>query len=499
MRRRGLRIFFTPNSKSMRYLHSCYALIILIPLLLSGCAKNPVTGNQNLVLMTQEQEKQMGKQANQQISATMGIYRDDQMQEYLSKIGTEMAAKSHRPELGYTFQIIDSPVPNAFAVPGGYIYFTRGILAHFNNEAEMAGVLGHEIGHIAARHSAQQYANDVLVQTGLQLGSVLSEDFRKYAEVAQLGTSLLFLKFSRDAERQSDELGVEYSTSMGYDATEMANFFSTLERMSGEEGNAIPSFLSTHPDPGQRAKKVRKMASAQMAEEASYSINRDAYLAQVDGMVYGQDPRNGFTDLGHFYHPELAFQFPYPEGWVLQNSNSLVQINPDDQSALIHFMLSDQTSFDAVTQSIGDRYDFEIMDYTDRSVNGLPARILQVRTQNEDQVIRGLVHMIRYENAVYIFLGITSQSEFGNYRDNFIRTAEGFRELVDSDILNLEPARIDVRQISSEGTLGEILRINGVSSERMEETAILNGMELDDIVQAGQHIKIIVGRNRTSS
>src|SRR5688500_13331271 len=185
--------------------------------LFNSCATNPVSGKRQVVLMSEEQEIAMGKEADPQIVAQFGLYEDKALQDFITQKGKQMAAISHRPNLAYEFKIVDSDVLNAFAVPGGYVYFTRGIMAHFNNEAEFAGVLGHEIGHIAARHSAKQYSKAMLAQIGLVAGAALSPQFARFADIAQQGVGLLFLKFGRDAESQSDKLGVEYSTKIGYD------------------------------------------------------------------------------------------------------------------------------------------------------------------------------------------------------------------------------------------------------------------------------------------
>ncbi len=196
-----------------------------------SCARNPVTGKKELMLMSEGQELALGKESDPSIIAQYGVYENAQLQAFITEKGKQMAAISHRPNLNYEFKILDSPVVNAFAVPGGYVYFTRGIMGHFNNEAEFAGVLGHEIGHIAAKHSAQQYSKQMLTQVLFIGGMIVSEDFRKFADVAQQGIGLLFLKFSRDNETESDKLGVDYSTKIGYDAHEMAGFFKTLKKL----------------------------------------------------------------------------------------------------------------------------------------------------------------------------------------------------------------------------------------------------------------------------
>src|SRR5688500_19971184 len=239
-----------------------FGIIAVGLLLFTSCAKNPVTGKRDLMLLSESQEVAMGKQSDPDIIKFFGIYDDKNLQKFIEEKGQQMAAVSHRKNLQYQFKIVDSPVVNAFAVPGGYVYFTRGIMAHFNNEAEFAGVLGHEIGHIPARHSAKQYSDAQLAQIGLIAGSVISPEFAQLADVASTGVQLLFLKFGRDAESQSDKLGVEYSTKIGYDAAEMAGFFQTLDRLSSKAGGEeVPTFLSTHPDPADREEKVAKLAA----------------------------------------------------------------------------------------------------------------------------------------------------------------------------------------------------------------------------------------------
>src|SRR5690606_11341519 len=216
-----------------------------------------------------------------------GLYEDTALQGFIDQKGQEMAKISHRNQLDYTFRILDSPVINAFALPGGYMYFTRGIMAHFNNEAEFAGVLGHEIGHITARHSVVQQRNQILGQIGLIAGIVLVPEIAQFAEPASAGLQLLMMRFGRDAERQSDELGVEYSSKIGYDARQMGNFFHTLERQSSAGGQGeIPEFLSTHPSPANRSRDVEKLAVEWIAKLSlnNPDVNRNSYLDKIDGL-----------------------------------------------------------------------------------------------------------------------------------------------------------------------------------------------------------------------
>ena len=319
-------------------------LLFIAGILLLGysCAVNPVTGKKELMLMSEEQEKALGLQSDPSIIASFGLYQDDEIQAFVQEKGAQMGKISHRPSLDYQFRVLDSPVVNAFAVPGGFIYFTRGILAHFNNQAEFAGVLGHEIGHVTARHSASQQSKAMLAQVGLIAGMVVSEDFRNYAGAAQQGLQLLFLKYGRDDESQSDRLGVEYSTKIGYNAHEMADFFGTLNRLSEQAGQRIPTFMSTHPDPLDRYGKVHQEADKWQKKynPNELKVNREGYLQMIDGLVYGEDPRQGFVENNVFYHPELKFQYPVPSGWQTQNSPQQVLHAPEGGKGIIFFTLA---------------------------------------------------------------------------------------------------------------------------------------------------------------
>src|SRR5919199_2360447 len=260
-------------------------LIVLV--FISSCARNPVTGKREISLMSTEQEIAIGKESHPSVVATMGLYENKKLQDFMNEKGKAMAKVSHRPDLPYQFYIVDSPVVNAFAVPGGYVYFTRGILAHFNNEAEFAGVLGHEIGHITAKHAARSQKSQLLSTIALIGGAVLAPQVvGQNMEALQQGLGLLSLKYSRDHESESDKLGVEYSSKIGYDAHEMADFFGTLKRISENSGQVIPQFMSTHPDPGNRLTRVHQLAKEYQAQHpGSYKADREQFLRLIDGIV----------------------------------------------------------------------------------------------------------------------------------------------------------------------------------------------------------------------
>ncbi len=472
-------------------------VVFTVVVVVLGCAKNPVTGRNELMLMSREQEIAMGRQSDPEIVAFFGLYEDERLQQFINEKGKQMAAVSHRKNLPYEFKIVDSPVVNAFAVPGGYVYFTRGIMAHFNNEAEFAGVLGHEIGHITARHSAKQYSNAMLGQVGLVAGSIISPEFAQMADLAQTGLQLLFLKFGRDAESQSDELGVEYSTKIGYDASEMAGFFSTLDRLGGE-GEEVPTFLSTHPDPADREGKVAKLAAEweRKSKAQDLKVNRDSYLKMIDGIVYGEDPKQGFVEDNVFYHPDLRFQFTIPGGWAVQNTPQQVQMAPGDGTAVMMLRLAQGNSLQDAAQAAVQNYQLEVRESAQTTVNGLQAIAVVgdqqgQQQQSAEQTVRVLMYFIGYGDQIYNLIGASSAANFNAYSQLFQSTFNTFRELTDASKLNKQPQRIKIRTVAQAGTLGNALQSMGVDQNRMEELAVLNGMTLSDNVARGMLIKVV--------
>jgi predicted Zn-dependent protease len=470
-------------------------LVLSLYCLFSSCAKNPVTGRNDFMLMSKSQEVAMGKQSDPQIKAYMGIYEDPKLQQFINEKGQQMASISHRRDLKYEFKIVDSPVVNAFAVPGGYVYFTRGIMAHFNNEAEFAGVLGHEIGHIAARHSAKQYSNAQLAQIGLLAGSLISPEFAQLADIASQGVQLLFLKFGRDAESQSDELGVEYSTKIGYDADEMANFFQTIDRLQKQSGQEVPTFLSTHPDPVNRERKVEKEATKwkRKLSAAELKVNRDSYLRMIDGIIYGEDPKQGFIEHNVFYHPDLRFQFPVPTQWQVQNTPQAVQMAEPNGRAMMLMTLAQGSSLEQAAQQIVQQYQLRVVESRATSVNGLQAAALiaDQQQQNSEASVRTLIYLIQYGSNIYAMIGASSLADFNAFAPLFQNTMGGFSVLTDPEKINRKPERIRIKEVPQTGTLQQALQSLRAKESDMQELSVLNGMKLTDRVERGMLIKTI--------
>jgi predicted Zn-dependent protease len=495
----------------MKQTSSIIILTILSLFLILSCAVNPVTGQKQISFMSEAQEIAIGKESDPSVIAQFGLYPNDTLQNFIKQKGQEMVKVSHRPELKFEFRLLDSDVLNAFAVPGGYVYFTRGIMAHFNNEAQFAGVLGHEIGHVTARHSAQQYTKQMLSQVALIGGMIFSEKLRGMADQAMQGMQLLFLKFSRDDETQSDKLGVNYSSSIGYDAREMAEFFNTLDRVSSKgEGGRIPEFMSTHPDPGNRYVNVKNLATEWQKQKGATNlkINRDDYLKMIDGLVYGEDPRQGYVDktTNIFYQLEMKFQFSIPKDWQYQNAPTQVQTGSPDGNAMLTLTLSSQKTLEATAADIIKNYQLkQLTQGVSQKVNGLDtyhflsqygeAQQTQTQTQQtqqQQQILAVHTTLISYKGNIYVFLGITDFNMYNNYKASFIYATNGFKEITDQTKLNVVPERIRIVKTNNTNSLAQILSMNDMPPSRHEELAILNGMNTNTQVPAGTLIKVLI-------
>ena len=448
--------------------------------IISGCAVNPVTGKREFMLMSESKEIAMGKQADVDIVRSYGSYSDDSLQNWFDERGREMAKITHRSHLNYSFTVLDSPVVNAFAVPGGYVYVTRGILAYFNNEAQFAGVLAHELGHVNARHTAARYSKAQLANLTLGIGSIFSEEFAKYAQFASLGATLLFLKYSRDDEREADMLGVEYSSKVGYDAVEMSEFFQTLERMH-PGGGSLPAWQSTHPDPGDRVNATKKQAlEFQNANtDKEFMVKRNEYLDLSDGLTFGDDPRQGYVKDGTFYQPEMKFMFPVPSGWQLSNNPTEVRMEPEEQNAMLIFTFAPGDTLQMAATQFATDNNVNVINKQSISVNGMEGVRISGRMTVNNSDIAIISFFIKKEDSIFAFHGMSSPSDAGMFTGAFANTAYGFNTLTDKSLIDVSPERIRVHETDNDKLLSETFNDFGVPEEKFEELTILNGLELD--------------------
>jgi predicted Zn-dependent protease len=477
-----------------------HAILVVLLVAMAGCATNPATGERQISLVSSGQEVEMGRQADPAIIAEYGLYQDRDLAAYVDSIGQALAKVSHLPSLRWHFRLLDSPVVNAFALPGGYIYVTRGIVAHMNSEAQLAGVIGHEIGHVTARHSAQQMTSQQLAQIGLLAGMVVFEGFRPYGGLAAQGLGLLFLKYSRDHERQADELGIQYAVKSRYDPRQIPPTYDTLKRLGERAGaGGLPNFLSTHPDPGDREVRTRELAEASISGTGSNLVVRGpGYQNRIDGVVYGDDPRQGYFENSRFYHPELKFQMIYPSGWVTANTPSAVFAQSEQLQAVMRMTLGTSTSRTLTPSEYVDslRARGAILQASGRSeqFRDFPAWTGNIVVQSEGgntTLVAGFVRI-----APGQFLEIVGQSKGGAANDQILSSVRSVAALTDQDKLTVTPDRVVVKRAPRTAAFSSLWSEMGTQAIGVEEGAILNSTRASTTIQAGTPLKTVAKGER---
>jgi predicted Zn-dependent protease len=461
----------------------------------AGCATNPVTGRQQLALVSEQQEIELGRQTDQQVVQQLGLYPDEELQRYVNTVGQRLARDSERPELPWTFRVVDDASVNAFALPGGFIYLTRGILTHFNNEAEMAAVLGHEIGHVTARHSVQQISRSQLASLGLGLGMIFVPELRNYGDLAQTGLGLLFLKYGRDAERQADDLGLRYMAGEGYDPNQMPSVFRTLERVGQVAGQGrLPSWLSSHPAPADRARRIAGEV-ASLSTAGGGEIDRAEYMTRLDGVVFGDNPREGFFRGNTFYHPELAFQVAFPPGWQVSNQKQAVGAISPNQDAVVVLSLAPQGTPSAAANQFFSQPGLRRGNPWRGEISGMEAVAAEFQVQQQQGILQGLAAFVEHGGRTYQLLGYSAANRWSRFDQPITSSVNTFQRVRDPSVLNVEPRRIDVVQLPEAMTLRDFAR-RYPSTVDLTTLALINQVDADTRLERGLAVKRVVGGPR---
>ncbi len=461
---------------------------------LAGCATNPATGKKEISFVSRNKELEMGRQADPSIVSEYGLYSDSALAKYVEAVGQRVARASHLPDLEWHFRLLDSPVVNAFALPGGYIYITRGILAYMNSEAQLAGVLGHEIGHVTARHSAQQMTQQQIAQIGLIAGTVFVEQFRPYSGVAAQSLGLLFLKYSRDHETQADELGIGYAVRAGYDPREIPATYATLKRIGERQGQSIPNFLSTHPDPGGREVRTRQLAEASVSTNRSdLIIHAPEYRQRIEGLIFGDDPRAGFFEASRFYHPGLAFQMIFPAGWKTENTPSALYAASEAAGASMQITLG-STRDTTVTpgeyvDSLQARHSIASATGRTEQFRDYPAWIGTVVLQGEGGSAAMAAGFVRIGPGQ--FLEVLGQSKGSAGVEEIYQSIRSVAALRDPAKLKIGADRLSITASKRTAPFSSVWSDFGPLAIGVEDGAILNSTRGTVEVRAGAPLKIV--------
>jgi predicted Zn-dependent protease len=472
----------------------------LLAALLSACATNPVTGQRQVSLMSEGDEIALGKQMDAQVRQEMGVYDDAEWQQYVSDMGRRLATQSHRPNLPWTFAVVDTPTVNAFALPGGYIYVTRGLLAHLGSEAELAGVLGHEIGHVTARHAAQSYTRSTTAQLGLALGSIFFPEIRPYGQLAGTGLSLLFLKHGRDAEIEADELGAKYAFQTGWDPAGIAGMLQTLSRLDevSADRRGVPNFLSTHPEPLARVEHLTPLIAGMAPGPGDLRRGRDAYLRRVDGLMFGDNPREGVVRGNAFLHPGLRIALEFPEGWTIQNTSTQVRAGRPGAQEFVFLDLVREPQ----GRTLAEVAQRNMAAAGLRALEGEAVRLgeadafvgtFEGTAQNGARVVARAAYVGAGQN-VYRLAGVASAQQYRSVAGAFDQTIRSFRTLSPAEAERIRPNRIVVRQVRAGDTWESLARDASQGTVTAAALAVMNGSPPSDPPEPGSTVKLVVGR-----
>ncbi|MCZ6720207.1 MAG: M48 family metalloprotease [Proteobacteria bacterium] len=469
---------------------------------LSGCTTNPVTGGQSFTpFMSPADEKRIGAEEHPKLLAEFGgAYEEGGVANYVSSIGNLLKRTSETPNERFTFTVVDSPVVNAFALPGGYVYVTRGLITLADDEAELAGVIAHEIGHVTARHTAERYSRGMIAGLGAGLLGILTES-PQLGQLGQLAAAAYIQGYSREQEFEADALGIRYMTRAGYDPRAMASFLTSLEagdrlaqKIAGKEGTepAMDLFRS-HPRTGDRIARAAEAARSQSHQ--TLALDREPYLAAIDGLLYGDSPAQGFVRGRLFIHPELLFRFEAPPGFRLRNSSEAV-IGEHENGALIIF---DGAKPSSANQGMLDylRNDWAKgrgLESAERiTINGLPAATGQTRINtNEGRYDARLVAIRLSADAIYRFLMLTPRAVTDALNEGLRRTTFSFRRIGPSEAAQYRTRRLQIVVVGAGDTPEGFARLMRVDDFPLETFRVLNGLRPGEALRAGQRVKIVV-------
>ncbi len=486
---------------SRRLLQSlCLSAGALLFVILSGCAQNPVSGKNDFVMMNEDSEISIGRENHPKIIAQYGRYEDEALQRYVQSVGDKLAVVSHRDDLIYRFTVLDSPVINAFALPGGYIYITRGLMAYLNSEAELAAVLGHEIGHVTARHGVRQQSAAQAANIGYMIGAIL------VPELGQAGSRDLFnvlggallSGYGREHELESDGLGAEYLARAGYEPQAMldvirvlknqASFAEMEAKKQGKEPQAYHGVFASHPDNDTRLQNV--VLAANQYKMAGGKVNRDVYLNHIDGMAFGDSAKQGVRHGRHFYHADMGFVLGFPLNWQINNQTDRIQAIADNGEAFIEVLADDLNRRLTPLQFIQQRLGIEdLKGGMTISPDGLEGYTAITEIPNGGLARISVVYL---DTKAFIFLsGSKEEKQFSQFDVDFLATVNSFHRLKQDEMALAQGQKIVIKTVGRNESYTTLSAQSPISNSPLLQLRLLNGHYPDGNLSQQQKVKLV--------
>lgn len=476
-----------------------FFLLVLLPglLALHGCAVNPVTGKKDFVMMSEGQELAMGRQASAQINQQMPMVDSPALQSYVQRVGEGLARKSHRSDLEYHFRVVDSADINAFALPGGYIYMNRGLMAYLNSEAELAAVLGHEIGHVTARHGVRQQSMAmgsgllgqlVTIGTGVQAAGDLSN---------MLGTALV-KGYGRDMEIEADGLGAEYLARSGYRPDAVLEVIGVLKdqdtfsrQQAASHGKQVESYhglFASHPTHDQRLQQVVGQAR-QLSTGSSQRVGRDDYLKAIDGMVFGDSEAQGVVRGQRFYHVPLNMRLDYPPAWTILNRPDVVLGHTEDESAFIAMTLETVSAGSSVRDLLRQRAGSQQQLVQEQGFSGSGYQGAMAILPGQSP--RRVAAILRKDQLILFVGAVRGQARLENYDAGFTSVIRSFAGLSAADRKKAAPMHLRLVRAGRGDTYARLARKSPLGENAQARLRLLNGHWPDGEPEPGEWLKVV--------
>ena len=473
----------------MKYLFLVFILSILI-----GCAANPVTGKQDFVMISEIQEIQMGRDYNAQILKQNPIYQDEELQEYIQSIGESLATKSHRPNLIYRFTVLDSPDINAFALPGGYIYINRGLMSYLSSEEELAAVLGHEIGHVTARHSVRQYSQSQLM--GVLSAAIEINAGRTAGNIANLASGALLSGYGREMELEADDLGAQYIFQDGYSPQGMYEVLSVLKdqeiyskkiaEQRGQEPRSYHGVFASHPSNDLRLQEVLDSVSNSYLK--GKEKKQDSYLQKIEGMVFGDSEQSGIRRGGEFYHGPLNLYMASPEGWEIINTPNQLIFSSSYGEAVLQMTLED-LNFKESPEAYLKRFAPYSYEGQVLNINGFEG--FTAKANRSGRITRMAV--LFKGDQVFQFIGYLKdeRSNLSQFDPSFLKIIDSFRTLNEDEEILSKPLRLKTYVVKSGDSYKSLASRSSININAEDQLRLINGDYPNKPLEVGRKIKIV--------
>jgi predicted Zn-dependent protease len=472
-------------------------LLIALVMASTGCAVNPVTGRQDFVMMSEAQELALGRQASGQVESQMPLVADEALQQYVQSVGDQLAMHSHRSRLDYRFRVVDSPEINAFALPGGYVYLNRGLLAYLNSEAELAAVLGHEIGHVTARHGVRQQS--MAMGAGLLAEvATIGTGMRAVGDLGNMLGTAMVRGYGREMELEADGLGAEYLARAGYRPDAVLKVIGVLKdqdsytrQRADAEGRPVPDgyhgLFATHPTHDQRLQQVVSRAEGLTTGDRQRT-GRDEYLKMIDGLIYGDSPEQGIVRDNRFYHAGLDMALEFPAGWVVVNRPDLLLAHTRDEQGFIGLTVerlqAERNPQALLRQRVGGRRLVQEERLQGAGFEGWTAIIPGDQARRVAALVKG--------DQVFLFVaGVRGRAPLEQHDADFRRVIQGFRGMTKADAELASPLRVRLQRARAGDTYATLAAQSPLGEQAEARLRLLNGQWPAGEPGPGDWIKVV--------